>query len=252
MEKLRVVIIEDEELGRELVKNYLKDIDAIEVVCECENGFEGVKAINELKPDLAFLDIQMPKLNGFEMIELIDEANRPEIVFTTAFNQYAIQAFELNAIDYLLKPFSKERLIEAVEKAIKRIQAGNQKVINTSVSKLVQQSLTGTLERVVVKSNHKIHVIPTSKIKYLEAQDDYVMIYTTEGKHLKQATMKYFEQNLNADEFLRVHRSYIIRIDQVSRLEPYGKDSYVVRLKDDVPIKISKSGLKALKEKLNF
>ncbi len=250
MNKIKVVIIEDEELGRELVKNYVKTIDSIEVIKECENGFEGAKAINELKPDLVFLDIQMPKLNGFEMLELIDEEQKPEIIFTTAYNQYAIQAFELNAIDYLLKPFSHERFVEAVEKAIKRIQ-GNVPS-DKNVQKLATKPITETLERIVVKSNSKITVIPTSKIRYLEAQDDYVMIYSTEGKHLKQATMKYFEENLDPKEFLRVHRSYIIRIDQVNQLEPYGKDSYIAKLKDGAAIKISKSGFKTLKELLHF
>ncbi|QQS52730.1 MAG: LytTR family transcriptional regulator DNA-binding domain-containing protein [Bacteroidota bacterium] len=252
MEKLRTVIIEDEELGREVVKNYLKEIDLVELVAECENGFEGAKTINEQKPDLVFLDIQMPKLNGFEMLEIIDSANRPEIIFTTAYNQFAIQAFELNAIDYLLKPFSKERFFEAIQKAIDRRRTRPHTNSSVVYSKLAQQPITETLERVVVKSNHKIHVIPVSKIKYLEAQDDYVMLYTTEGKHLKQGTMKYFEDNLDSNDFLRVHRSYIVRIDQVNQLEPYGKDSYVVRLKDATAIKISKSGLKSLKEKLNF
>lgn len=253
MEKLKVVIIEDEELGRELVKNYLSELDTIEIVKECENGFEGAKAINELKPDLVFLDIQMPKLNGFEMIELIDRADRPEIIFTTAYNQFAIQAFELNAIDYLLKPFSKERFFESVSKAQDRLMQKEEKSSeDTAVTNLTQKPITESLERVVVKSHSKISVVSVNKIKYIEAQDDYVMIYTQEGKHLKQATMKYFEQNLNPAEFLRVHRSYIIRIDQVSQLEPYGKDSYVARLKDGAVIKISKSGLKTLKDQLNF
>lgn len=250
MDKLKAVIIEDEELGRALVKKYTDEVDFLEVVAECENGFEGAKAINDYKPDIVFLDIQMPKLNGFEMLELIDEANRPEIIFTTAYNQYAIQAFELNAIDYLLKPFSKERFFEAVNKASTKIKSNIPQ--ESTISKLAQQPITETLERVVVKSNHKIHVIPVSKMKYLEAQDDYVMIYHTEGKHLKQATMKYFEKHLDPEDFLRVHRSYIIRLDQVNQLEPYGKDSYIARLKDGATIKISKSGLKSLKEKLNF
>jgi two-component system LytT family response regulator len=252
MEKFKAVIIEDEELGRELVKNYIRQTSSIEVIAECENGFEGAKAINDLTPDIVFLDIQMPKLNGFEMLELIDNSIRPEIIFTTAYNQYAIQAFELNAIDYLLKPFSKERFFEAVDKAEEKLKNKSTSIPEEGIAKLAQQPLTETLERVVVKSNHKINVIPTSKIKYLEAQDDYVMIYTTEGKHLKQATMKYFEKHLDQEEFLRVHRSYIIRIDQVKQLEPYGKDSYVAVLKDGATIKISKTGLKALKEKLNF
>ena len=250
MKKLKAVIIEDEELGRALVKKYTQEVEAIELVAECENGFEGAKAINDHNPDIVFLDIQMPKLNGFEMLELIDEANRPEIIFTTAYNQYAIQAFELNAIDYLLKPFSKERFFEAVQKAVSKVESNTK--TESQISSLVQQPITETLERVVVKSNHKIHVIPVNKMKYLEAQDDYVMIYHNEGKHLKQATMKYFEKHLDPEQFLRVHRSYIIRIDQVNQLEPYGKDSYVARLKDGATIKISKTGLKSLKEKLNF
>lgn len=252
MEKIKAIIIEDEELGRELIKNYVKSLDSIEIIQECENGFEGAKAINDLKPDLIFLDIQMPKLNGFEMLELIDVAERPEIIFTTAYNQYAIQAFELNAIDYLLKPFSRERFFDAVNKVLQRINGTTPRVAGQAVSNLISQPITEKLERVVVKSTNKISVIPVDKIKYLEAQDDYVMIYSTEGKHLKQATMKYFEENLDESDFLRVHRSYIIRIDQVNQLEPYGKDSYVAKLKDGAAIKISKSGFKTLKEKLNF
>jgi two-component system, LytTR family, response regulator len=248
MEKIRAIIIEDEELGRALVKNYLKDHPQVDIIAECENGFEGIKTIQELKPELIFLDIQMPKLNGFEMLEILDE--RPEIIFTTAFNQYAIQAFELNAIDYLLKPFSKERLLEALQKALHRIK--NNKPAAANVNRLLQHPLDEIIERIVVKSNSKISVIPVEKIRYLEAQDDYVMIYTFEGKHLKQGTMKYFEEHLNPKEFMRVHRSYIIRLDQVVQLEPYGKDSYVAKLKDGPAVKISKSGFRSLKEKLNF
>jgi two-component system LytT family response regulator len=245
---LKAIIIEDEELGRELIKNYLKDQEDIEIVAECENGFEGIKAIQDLKPDLVFLDIQMPKLNGFEMLEILDE--KPEIIFTTAYNQYAIQAFELNAIDYLLKPFSKDRLMGALEKAKNRIRT--QQPQTKKIQNLAQHTLEDIIERIVVKSNNKISVIPVEKIRYLEAQDDYVMIYTFEGKHLKQATMKYFEEHLDPKDFMRVHRSYIIRLDQVVQLEPYGKDSYVAKLKDGPAVKISKSGFKNLKEKLNF
>jgi len=248
MEKIKAIIIEDEELGRLLIKNYLKQQEEIEIIAECENGFEGIKAIQELKPDLVFLDIQMPKLNGFEMLEILDD--KPEIIFTTAYNQYAIQAFELNAIDYLLKPFSKERLLEALQKAIKRIHS--LEPVNENVHKLTLHPIDEIIERVVVKSNTKISVIPVEKIRYIEAQDDYVMIYTTEGKHLKQSTMKYFEQHLDPNNFMRVHRSYIIRFDQVVQLEPYGKDSYIAKLKDGPAVPISKSGFKSLKEKLNF
>ena len=248
MTTIKALIIEDEELGRELVRNYLKNFPQIELICECENGFEGIKAIHDNNPDLIFLDIQMPKLNGFEMLEIVE--SKPEIIFTTAYNQYAIQAFEHNAIDYLLKPFSKDRFSEAIQKAIFRIE--NKTPQPESIQNLSQQPLNEFLERIVVKSNTKISVIPVEKVIYFEAQDDYVMIYTADKKHLKQATMKYFEQHLNPKDFLRIHRSYIIRLDQVSQLEPYGKDSYVAKLKNDVKVKISKNGLKQLKEKLNF
>jgi two-component system LytT family response regulator len=245
---IKAIIIEDEELSRKLIISYLKDFSEIEIIRECNNGFEGIKAINELNPHLVFLDIQMPKLNGFEMLELLD--NIPEIIFITAHNEFAIKAFELNAVDYLLKPYSKERLIEAVQKAIDRIKSRRPAVKN--IGNLINQSLGDTLERVVVKSGSKIKVIPVQKIHYLEAQDDYVMIYTEDSKHLKQATMNFFETNLDPKQFIRVHRSYIVKIDQVVQLEPYEKDNYVAILKSGAKIKVSKSGMKNLKAMLNF
>lgn len=246
--KINALIIDDEELARELVKSYIKDIPELSVIGECSNGFEGIKAIQELKPDLIFLDIQMPKLNGFEMLELLD--NTPEVIFITAHNQYAINAFEMNAVDYLLKPYSSERLVSAIHKAVDRIRNKDTKAEN--IQKLIRQPLTEKLERVVVKTGSRIKVIPVEKINYLEAQDDYVMLYTDEGKHLKQATMSYFEENLDTSDFIRIHRSYIVKISQVIQLEPYGKDNYVAKLKSGVTLKVSKSGLKNLKEKLRF
>ncbi|MBN2610493.1 MAG: response regulator [Bacteroidales bacterium] len=246
--QIKALIIDDEELARELVKNYIKDIGEITLIGECSNGFEGIKAIQELKPDLVFLDIQMPKLNGFEMLELLDET--PEVIFITAHNQYAINAFEMNAVDYLLKPYSSERLVSAIQKAIEKIKNREDKTGN--IQKLIRQPLAEKLERVVVKTGSKIKVIPVNKINYLEAQDDYVMLYTDEGKHLKQATMSYFEENLDNTIFIRIHRSYIVKIDQVIQLEPYSKDNYAAKLKNGVTLKVSKSGLKNLKEKLHF
>jgi two-component system, LytTR family, response regulator len=248
METIKAVIIEDEELARELIKNYLKGNETVEIIRECDNGFDGVKAIAELKPDLIFLDIQMPKLNGFEMLELIDEP--PETIFITAHNDFAIKAFERNAVDYLLKPYSKERLLKALDKAAERIR--NQVPAAGKVKTLIQAPITDKLERVVVKSGTKIKVIPVEKIIYLEAQDDYVMIYTDEGKHLKQATMKYFEDSLDPSVFIRIHRSYMVHVDQVVQLEPYSKDNYVLKLKNGVALRVSRSGLKSLKERLNF
>jgi two-component system LytT family response regulator len=246
--QIKALIIDDEELARELVKNYIRNIPEIDIIGECSNGFEGIKAIQEMEPQLIFLDIQMPKLNGFEMLEILDET--PEVVFITAHNQYAIKAFEMNAVDYLLKPYSADRLAEAVNKAIERIR--HKEVKTGDIQKLVRMPLTDKLERVVVKTGIKIRVIPVEKINYLEAQDDYVMIYTDEGKHLKQATMSFFEEHLDQNTFIRIHRSYIAKIDQVMQLEPYGKETYVAKMKNGVTLKVSKSGLKNLKQKLHF
>jgi two-component system LytT family response regulator len=248
MEIVKALIIDDEQLARQLIRNYLKSFAEIEIIGECENGFEGVRNIAELKPDLIFLDIQMPKLNGFEMLELID--NPPEIIFITAHNDFAIRAFEMNAVDYLLKPYSQERLISAVQKAADKIKTGSGK--DKSIDQLIHQPLSEKLERIVVKTGTKIKVIPVDKISYLEAQDDYIMLYTDEGKHLKQGTMKYYEDHLDSSKFIRVHRSYIVRIDQVVQLEPYSKDNYLLKLKNGTALKVSRNGLKNLKDMLNF
>jgi two-component system LytT family response regulator len=248
MEPVKALIIDDEQLARDLIRNYLANYNDILIIGECENGFEGAKQIAELKPELVFLDIQMPKLNGFEMLEFIE--NPPEIIFITAHNDFAIRAFEMNAVDYLLKPYSRERLLSAIQKAIDRIRTGKPR--ENKIEQLVQQPLTEKLERIVVKTSNKIKVIPVDKIMYFEAQDDYIMVYTDEGKHLKQGTMKYYEDHLDESKFIRVHRSYIVRIDQVVQLEPYAKDNYILRLKNGATLKISRSGLKSLKEKFNF
>lgn len=248
MEIVKALIIDDEQLARQLIRNYLKTFTGIEIIGECENGFEGARNIAELKPDLVFLDIQMPKLNGFEMLELID--NPPEIIFITAHNDYAIRAFEMNAVDYLLKPYSQERLVSAVQKAAEKIQSGIGK--DKKIEQLIHQPLSEKLERIVVKTGTKIKVIPVDKINYFEAQDDYIMLYTDEGKHLKQGTMKYYEDHLDSAKFIRVHRSYIVRIDQVVQLEPYSKDNYLLKLKNGTALKVSRNGLKNLKDKLNF
>jgi two-component system, LytTR family, response regulator len=248
MKTVRSIIIDDEELARDLIRNFLSGRPGIEVVAECGNGFEGVKAINDLKPDLVFLDILMPKLSGFEMLELIDEM--PQVIFTTAHDEHAIKAFEMNAVDYLLKPFSKERLLNAVEKAVQKIQSGHHGQGN--VEKLLNHPMTAFLERIVVKSGTKIKVIPVSRILYLQAEDDYVMIYTDEGKSLKKGTMKYFEDNLDPSLFVRAHRSYLVRIDQVTAIEPFSRENYIMKLKNGSTIRISRSGLKNIKNRLNF
>jgi two-component system, LytTR family, response regulator len=246
--KIRTLIIEDEELARNLLRTYLSDYPELEILGECENGFEGVKSINELKPDLIFLDIQMPKITGFEMLELID--HHPEIIFTTAYDQYALKAFEYNAADYLLKPFSKERLQGALEKVKDKL--AKQTDHEDIVEKINNFPREEFLDRIVVKDRHKIHIIPTDQIRYIESLDDYVLIYTHDGRFMKQKTMHYFESALDPHNFSRIHRSYIVRVDQIAQLQQYEKESYIAILHDKTKLKVSKSGYKNLKEMLNF
>jgi len=250
MEKIRIVIIDDETPAREIIKHYLNEVDNIEVVAECADGFSGLKSISTMKPDLVFLDIQMPRLTGIEMVEVLTE--KPEIIFTTAYDQFALRAFELNAVDYLMKPFPKRRFLEAVNKAIDKIRSGlgNKKQGNQLLEKKPESS--SPFNRFVVRKGNAINLIPVDQIKYVEAQDDYVMIHHLAGKALKQETMKFCEDNLSKTDFLRIHRSYIVRIEQIKRIEPYGKDNHVAILQSGDKLPVSRSGYKHLKEELNF
>jgi two-component system LytT family response regulator len=240
----KVLIIDDEKLAREITKRYLADNKQIEIIGEASNGFDAIKIINEQKPDLIFLDIQMPKLTGFEMLDLID--NPPVIIFTTAYDNYALQAFEANAVDYLLKPFSKERFEEALQKAFVYLR---DKLKQNSIQNLIKHNdeTKRFINRVVIKDGPKINIVPIDKIRWLEAQDDYVMIHSDEGKLLKQKTMKYFENHLDPKYFVRIHRSYIVNIDFINHLELSEKESYRIILKNNNPLPVSKTGLSKLK-----
>lgn len=247
--KIKVLVIDDENLGREIVKKYLQAHPDLDLLAECSNGFEGIKKINELKPDLVFLDIQMPRLTGFEMLELLEEL--PVIVFTTAYDQFALKAFEVNAADYLLKPFSAERFNEAVEKArVYLDKKDSQKKLIQGLIKL-NDAKKEYLERIVIKDGPKISIVNVSALKFIEAQDDYVMIHSDEGKFLKQKTMKYFEDHLNPFEFVRIHRSYICAVTEIKKIELLEKESYQVRLKNGTALPVSKTGYGKLKEILN-
>lgn len=245
---IKAIIIDDERLARNLVREYLSTHTDIEIKAECNDGFEGLKAIQEYQPDLIFLDIQMPKINGFEMLELIDHP--PAVIFTTAFDEYAIKAFDNHAVDYLLKPFSQERFDKALEKwkvlyNRKENAAGLVQVMETVSHSPIQR------ERIVVKSGSSIIVIPVEDILYLEAADDFVKIYSRKGHWLKNKTMAHFEQLLDANQFIRVHRSYIVNISEITRLEPYEKDSHILLLKSGEKIPVSKTGMIKLKEVLS-
>lgn len=249
MNTLKVIIVEDEKPARDLVKNYLSDYPEMELLGEFDNGFDGLKAINELKPDVIFLDVQMPKLSGFEMLEVLD--HQPDVIFTTAYDQYAISAFEQNAVDYLLKPFSKERFRQALDRLKDRHETEKEPKNLDRLKKHLEAS-DEKLHRVVIKKSGRIHVISTEKINYLEAQDDYVMVYTSEGRFLKQQTMKYFEKHLDPEQFVRVHRSYIANVTCIERIEPYEKSNFILILKDGNKVPVSRSGMQLLKQNLDF
>ncbi|HEX4045323.1 MAG TPA: LytTR family transcriptional regulator DNA-binding domain-containing protein [Gammaproteobacteria bacterium] len=246
---LKAVIIDDEPLARAIIKEYLKSHTQISIVQECSDGFEGVKAIAQHQPELIFLDIQMPKINGFEMLELLDYT--PAVIFTTAFDEYALKAFEVNAVDYLLKPFSKGRFDKVITKWLGDYETPEYK---THLQALVENSgePDRQMNRVVVKIGNNIRIIPITDIHYFEAADDYVKIYTHDSSFLKKKTMNYFENVLNPSQFVRVHRSYIVQVQQVTRIEPYEKDSHVVILRSGVRIPISKTGYPKLKSVLGL
>ncbi len=250
MKTIKAVIIEDEAPARDLLKAYLAKEPDIEIAEECENGFEGMKAMAKHQPDLIFLDVQMPKLTGFEMLELLDEF--PQIIFTTAYDQYAIKAFELNAVDYLMKPFSQERFLKAVDKAKQRILSNedNKSTIKKLVEKVKEES--GPIDRIFVKTGNRIDVIPVGEIIRIDAQDDYAEIITKNKSYLKKETMNYLEKNLPPANFIRVHRSSIINSDFMEKIEKYRKESYVVVLKDGSRVNVSKSRIKELRTTLGI
>ncbi len=261
-EKLRVVIVDDEELARKLVREYLEADGRIEVAAECANGFEAVKAVAEHRPDLVFLDVQMPKLDGFEVLELID----PDVavIFVTAYDEYAMRAFEARAVDYLLKPFGEQRLWKALDRARERLRprlSGNDPQRDAErtpeASPVARAELAAAarppdqrLERIVVRDGAKVHIIPVTKLDYVEAQDDYVCFHSEKKRYLKQQTISMLEGQLDPRDFVRIHRSYIVRLDRIARIEPYAKDSRVAVLTDGTQLPVSRPGHAKLKELL--
>ena len=237
--KLRVAIVDDEELARGLLREMLGAHPEIEIVAECANGFEAVKAIGETRPELLFLDIQMPKLDGFEVLELIDPG--PAVVFVTAYDQYAIRAFDAQAADYLLKPFSAERFERALERAKTRLGEGRREP--AAVRPPEQRP-----ERVVVKDGTRVHVIPLEKLDYVEAQDDYVALHSGGKTYLKQQAIAAVEAALDPARFVRIHRSAIVNLERVARIEPYAKESRVAILSDGTRLPVSRSGYARLLE----
>lgn len=244
---MKIIIIDDEPLARSMVKHYLSTYQNMEIVAECNDGFEGFKAIKEHQPDLIFLDIQMPKITGFEMLELIE--NKPKVIFTTAFDEFAIKAFDQNAIDYLLKPFSQERFDKAMQKCLVQTDLA---LTNTTYEAVLNTNNNELETRVVVKHLGNIKIIQTADILYLEAYDDYVKIYTQENVFVKKKTMNYFENAFNPKQFVRVHRSYIIQVNQITKMEQSDKETMIAILKNGTKIPLSKTGYPKLKAVLGI
>ena len=237
-DSLRVVIVDDEPLARAVVREFVGAHPGVEVVAECANGFEAVKAVAELSPDLMFLDVQMPKLSGFEVLELIGRS--VPVVFTTAYDQYALSAFEVHAIDYLLKPFSAERFAEALTRARERLATREVMPVEALVSEGRTRNIP--LERVLIRDGSKVHVLPVDKIDYVEAQDDYVS-FQSEGKsYLKDQTLGAIEGLLDPARFVRIHRSFLLNIERIARVELYAKDSRIAILRDGRKLPVSRAG----------
>ena len=235
--KIRAMIIDDEKPARDIIRHYLKSREEVEITGEADNGFDAFKLIGDLSPDVIFLDVQMPKLTGFELLDILDDP--PFVIFTTAYDQYALRAFEVNALDYLLKPFDQERLYSALDKVIEKLQTKEE----TGKSRFSSLSETSDdeINRVVVKKGKAVRILRPDEILYITAEDDYVMIYTSEERYLKHRTMKYLETHLPPN-FIRIHRSSIININFVSEVQPYKKDTLVVKMKNNEYINASQAG----------
>jgi two-component system LytT family response regulator len=242
---MKVIIIDDEPLARAMLEELLEDETDVEIAASCNDGFEGLKAIQEHQPDLVFLDIQMPKITGFELVELLE--NPPAIIFTTAYDEYALKAFEVNALDYLLKPFSKERLFKAVEKARHSDLNGVAEKPGGKLMQLPEQS-----QRIVVKDGNNIKIIPLAEVLYIEAADDYAKVTTAEKYYLKHQRMAHFEAQLPAHQFVRIHRSFIVNVQHIHKVELYEKEQYCVVLRNGSKLSVSRNGYGKLKTVLGI
>jgi two-component system LytT family response regulator len=248
-ELLRIVVVDDEALSRAVVREYADLDPGVQIVADCANGFEAVKAVSELKPDLVLLDVQMPKLDGFEVLELLGR-DQP-VIFITAYDQYALKAFEVHAVDYLLKPFSAERFQEAIARARARLRAKTLLAVD-DVDKFISDAKprTGPAGRVLIRDGANVHVLPVDKIDYVEAQDDYVA-FKSEGKqYLKDQTLSAVEETLDSSRFVRIHRSFILNIDRISKVELYAKDSRMAILRDGTRLPVSRAGYARLSQLL--
>jgi two-component system LytT family response regulator len=244
--KIRALLVDDEELARHVLRELLQSHSEIEITGECANGFDAVKAVAERKPDLIFLDVQMPKLTGFDVLELIG-LDIP-VIFVTAYDQHAMRAFEVHAVDYLLKPVGSERFEAALARAKDRIAEKKPMPPELAATARAPHQF---LERVVIRDGTRVTLIPIAKLDYVEAQDDYVALASQGAKHLKQQTIASLEAALDPARFVRIHRSYIVNFERVTRIEPYGKDSRLAILTDGSRLPVSRAGYARLKSLLD-
>jgi two-component system LytT family response regulator len=246
---LRAVIVDDEEPARMAVRQGLAEIGGVEIIAECANGFEAVKVVAESRPDVVLLDVQMPKLDGFEVLELI--GRDVPVIFVTAYDEFALRAFEVHAVDYLLKPFTADRLAAAIARVRQRAAASTPAVVPSPSAIAASARPPGaTLDRVVVRDGAQVHVLPLDKIDYVEAQDDYVAFHVAGKTILKDQTLGDLESRLDARRFVRIHRSYLLNIERLSRVELYAKDSRVAILADGTKLPVSRSGYQRLQQLL--
>jgi two-component system LytT family response regulator len=246
---IRALIVDDEAPARALLREYLSADANVEVVAECANGFEAVKTIGELEPDLVLLDVQMPKLDGFEVLDLIER--RPAVVFVTAYDEYALKAFEVHAADYVLKPVGRERLAEALAQVRARLAAGGTPVAPSPAALAAAARPPGQfVERLLVKEGTQVHVIPVGRLEWIEAQDDYAAIRSGGKTFLKNQTLSEIAAGLDPARFVRIHRSWVLNVECLARLELYAKDSRVAILKDGKQLPVSRAGYARLQELL--
>ena len=242
MNKRRVLIVDDEPLARKAITLALAEFPEIEIIGECADGFEAVKVINKEKPEVVFLDIQMPKLDGFDVLELLDDP--PFIVFVTAYNEYALKAFESHALDYILKPVKTERLGKTLERVEKQLRKSKGQPVDQLLD-FHKKHLT-PLERILIRDRNLIHILQVGDISHIEAQDDYIALYSGERSYLKKETLSGLEKRLDGCRFVRIHRSYLLNIDYLSKIEPYAKDSKIAVLKNGKTLPVSRSGYQRL------
>jgi two-component system LytT family response regulator len=242
---IKTIIIDDEPLAASIIQEYLSEFPQFEIVKVCQDGFEGLKAVQKFQPDLIFLDVQMPKITGFEMLELVEDP--PAVIFTTAFDEYAVKAFDAMAVDYLLKPFSMSRFSQAIDRFLQQFPTEKNTAKSEEFSGLAEKR-----DRLVVRVKNEIKIIPISEAVYFEAEGDYIAIHTQSGKYLKKMTMKALEEAMDPSRFVRVHRSFILNVNQIAKIEPYERENYIAKLLSGGQVPVSKSGYSRLRQVLGL